>query len=259
MADESYKAIKNDFIAALRIIYGEGLSDAFAHLSLRSNDGNAMMFMPRKSPALVTSDELFFVDFDKPVPQSSLHQAIYKERGDVKAVFHFHSPAVILLSVVGQTIRPMHNYSAIFYEGVPLYTGTGQVESPARAGEMAKLLGTAKALMLRGHGAVVVGQSIREVCMLALFPGGVGATANRSHETRHTDVHGARRGREDRQAHFQTVFRRAGLGSFCCEARRLILLLSSGQFPIRCFFLGVSFDTCLKSELSVDLFGRRYL
>ena len=45
----------------------------------------------------------------------------------------------------------------------------GQVESPARAGEMAKLLGDAKALMLRGHGAVVVGQSIREVCMLALF------------------------------------------------------------------------------------------
>jgi ribulose-5-phosphate 4-epimerase/fuculose-1-phosphate aldolase len=76
---------------------------------------------------------------------------------------------VILLSVIGETIRPMHNYSAIFYQGVPLYTGTGQVESPARAGEIVKLLGEARALMLRGHGAVVVGQSIREVCMLALF------------------------------------------------------------------------------------------
>jgi ribulose-5-phosphate 4-epimerase/fuculose-1-phosphate aldolase len=169
MIDETYNAVKSDFIMALRIIYREGLSDAFAHLSLRSNEGNEMMFMPRKSPALVQSEELFFVDFEKPVPQSSLHQAIYKARADVKAVFHFHSPAVILLSVVGQTIRPMHNYSAIFYEGVPLYNGTGQVESPARAGEMAKLLGSAKALMLRGHGAVVVGQSIREVCMLALF------------------------------------------------------------------------------------------
>lgn len=167
--DESYGATINDFITALRIIYREGLSDAFAHLSARSNDGTEMMFMPRKSPALVRSDELFFVDFEKPVPQSSLHQAIYKARADVKAVFHFHSPAVILLSVLGQTIRPMHNYSAIFYEGVPLYTGTGQVESPTRAGEMARLLGDAKALMLRGHGAVVVGKSIREVCILALF------------------------------------------------------------------------------------------
>ena len=158
-----------DFITALRIIYREGLSDAFAHLSARSHDRSEMLFMPRKSPALVQSDELFFVDFETPVAQSSLHQAIYKVRADVQAVFHFHSPAVILLTVLGQTIRPMHNYSAIFYEGVPLYMGTGQVESPARAAELAGLLGDAKALMLRGHGAVVVGNSIREVCMLALF------------------------------------------------------------------------------------------
>jgi ribulose-5-phosphate 4-epimerase/fuculose-1-phosphate aldolase len=169
MEAESYTAAKNDFITALRIISHEGLSDAFAHLSARADVGDEMLFMPRKSPALVQSDELFFVDFEKLVPQSSLHQAIYKTRRDVQAVLHFHSPAVILLSVIGQSVRPMHNYSAIFYEGVPLYTGTGQVESPLRAGEMAKLLGGSKALMLRGHGAVVVGQSIREVCMLALF------------------------------------------------------------------------------------------
>ena len=169
MTEESIAAVKSDFITALRIISHEGLSDAFAHLSARTDGGDAMLFMPRKSPALVNSNELFVVDFEKPVPQSSIHQAIYKTRGDVKAVFHFHSPAVILLSVIGQTIRPMHNYSAIFYEGVPLYTGTGQVESPARAGEMAKLLGDAKAAILRGHGAVVVGHSIREVCMLAVY------------------------------------------------------------------------------------------
>ena len=123
---------------------------------------------------------MVFVDFHKPVPQSSLHQAIYKARADVKAVFHFHSPAVILLSVVGQTIRPMHNYSAIFYEGVPLYTGrAGRIAGTE--GEMAKLMGDAKALMLRRHGAVVVGQSIREVCMLALFfrRGGAGCQAKR--------------------------------------------------------------------------------
>ena len=47
MIDESYSAVKSHFITALRIIYGEGLSDAFAHLSLCSNDGNEMIFMPR--------------------------------------------------------------------------------------------------------------------------------------------------------------------------------------------------------------------
>ena len=109
MDQDSLQAIKKDFITALRISYREGLSDAFARLSMRSDDGNEMLFMPRKSPALVQNDELFFVDFDQPVPQSSLHQAIFKARSDVKAVFHFHSPAVVLLSVLGKTIQPLHN------------------------------------------------------------------------------------------------------------------------------------------------------
>jgi ribulose-5-phosphate 4-epimerase/fuculose-1-phosphate aldolase len=161
--------LKADFITALRIISHEGLSDAFAHLSARVDDGKKMLFMPRKSPALVKAKELFVVDFEKGVPQSAIHQAVYKARDDAGAVFHFHSPAVILLSVVGQTVQPMHNYSAIFYEGVPVFPGTGQVESPERAGEIAQILGPAKAVILRGHGAVVVGQSIREVCILALY------------------------------------------------------------------------------------------
>ena len=161
--------LKNDFVTALRIIQREGLSDAFAHLSARVDGGEKMLFMPRKSPALVKARELFVVDFEKMVPQSSVHQAVYKIRDDVASVIHFHSPAVILLSVVGETIRPMHNYSAIFYEGVPVFEGTGQVESPERAGEIAQILGPAKAIILRGHGAVVVGHSIKEACILALY------------------------------------------------------------------------------------------
>src|SRR5437870_3178013 len=162
-------SLKKDFIAALRIIFHEGLSDAFAHLSARVDGGKKMLFMPRKSPALVKASELFVVEFDKPVAQSAVHQAVYKVRDDVEAVIHFHSPAVILLSVIGQTVKPLHNYSAIFYEGVPVFEGTGQVESPERAAEIAQILGPAKAVILRGHGAVVIGQSIREACILALY------------------------------------------------------------------------------------------
>ncbi len=162
-------SLKKDFITALRIVSHEGLSDAFAHVSARVDGGANMLFMPRKSPALVQTKELFVVDFEKIVPQSTIHQAVYKLRDDVGSVFHFHSPAVILLSVVGQTIKPMHNYSAIFFEGVPVFEGTGQVESPARAGEIAQILGPAKAVILRGHGAVVVGRDLREACILALY------------------------------------------------------------------------------------------
>jgi HCOMODA/2-hydroxy-3-carboxy-muconic semialdehyde decarboxylase len=168
MKNNSVAALKKDFVTALRIISREGLSDAFAHLSARV-DGDKMLFMPRKSPALVKSKELFVVDFHKQVPQSAVHQAAYRLRADVGAVIHFHSPHVILLTVVGETVRPMHNYSAIFYEGVPVFEGTGQVETPERAAEIARLLGPSKAILLRGHGAVVVGKTIPEVCILALY------------------------------------------------------------------------------------------
>src|SRR5262245_174756 len=117
MKQNDLKGLKKDFVTALRIISHEGLSDAFAHLSARVDGGKKMLFMPRKSPAMVKAKELFIVDFDKAVSQSAVHQAVYKVREDVGSVIHFHSLAVILLSVVGQTVKPMHNYSAIFFEG----------------------------------------------------------------------------------------------------------------------------------------------
>jgi hypothetical protein len=99
---------------------------------------------------------------------------------------------------------------------------------------MTRLLGNAKALMLRGHGAVVVGQSIREVCMLALF---LEESARLQTEAmkRYANVHGARGSREDRQAHFQACVHRAGLGSLCRETRQLIfpgLLVFSQDFGL---------------------------
>ena len=169
MKPAELQQLKKDFVAALRIINLRGLSDAFAHLSARLDGGEKMLFMPRRSPALVQAKELFIVGFDKEVPQSSVHQAIYKVRPDARAIMHFHSPQAILLSVTGRTVRPMHNYSAIFFEGVPLFDKPGQTETPHKAAEIARALGPCKAILLRGHGAVVVASNIPEVCMLSLY------------------------------------------------------------------------------------------
>jgi HCOMODA/2-hydroxy-3-carboxy-muconic semialdehyde decarboxylase len=167
MKKKDLAKLKREYITALRIISDQGLSDAFAHVSARVDENN-MLFMPRKSPALVKTKELFVVDFTRQVPQSSVHQAIYGARDDVRAIMHFHSFYVILLTVVGETVRPLHNYSVVFHGGVPVFQGPGQVETPERAAEIAELLGSGNAVLLRGHGAVVVGSSIPDVCMLSL-------------------------------------------------------------------------------------------
>ena len=91
---------------------------------------------------------------------------------------------------------------------------------------MARLLGDAKALMLRGHGAVVVGQSIREVCMLALF----------LEESARLQTDAMRLGtplfmeRDEAEKIAKRTFKpssvRTGLGPFCGQMRRLILSLA---------------------------------
>lgn len=48
MIDESYNAVKSDFITAPRIIYREGLSDALAHLTLRSFESHHTQKSKRK-------------------------------------------------------------------------------------------------------------------------------------------------------------------------------------------------------------------
>ena len=50
-----------------------------------------------------------------------------------------------------------------------MFEGTGQVESPEQASEIAQILGRSKTIILRGHRAVVTGRSIPEVCVLALY------------------------------------------------------------------------------------------
>ena len=125
MNDESFIPVKSDFITALRIIYHEGLSDAFAHFSARSIDGNEMMFMPRKSPALVTTRRVVFVDFDKPC-RSLLAP------GDLQGATRCQSDLPFSFAGGGAAERRRSNHSADaqlqrdLSPRRPLYTGTGR-------------------------------------------------------------------------------------------------------------------------------------
>ena len=160
---------KQDLLTAARILVSQGLADAFAHLSVRLAEESRILFMPSKSPALLKEEDLFMLGLEEKASQSSIHTAIYRQRRDVGAVIHTHSPKVITLSVLGRTVEPIHNYSAVFYEGVPLYERVGQVENRERAEEIVRALGQGKAMVLKGHGAVVVGHTLQEACLLAIF------------------------------------------------------------------------------------------
>src|SRR5262249_10161766 len=88
----------------------------------------------------------------------------FGKRPETGAVIHCHPPVAVSLIATGKKIVPIHQHSIKFGKGVPvspwLY-GT-YYEDGERA---TKAMGKHFALMMRGHGANVVGDTIQEACL----------------------------------------------------------------------------------------------
>src|SRR5438105_11875484 len=69
-----------------------------------------------------------------------IHARIYAARPDVGAVAHVHSPGCVVLSQLGQTVRPLHNSAAVLGE-VPVYETIGLIRSRQLGNEVAQVLG----------------------------------------------------------------------------------------------------------------------
>lgn len=89
-----------------------------------------------------------------------IHTAIYQHRPDVNAVAHLHSPAVIALSVTGKKFIPVIYRSYMFGAGVPFYDDSRTVSSLNDGNVLAETLGQRRAVIMRGHGSVVVADTL---------------------------------------------------------------------------------------------------
>jgi HCOMODA/2-hydroxy-3-carboxy-muconic semialdehyde decarboxylase len=105
-----------------------------------------------------------------------IHAAIYRARPDVKAIVHSHSPAVIPFGVTGTILRPVYHMSAFLGAGAPVFeirNGAGMTNmliTDNKLGDaLAKSLGDATVVLMRGHGSVAVGDSILQVVHRAIY------------------------------------------------------------------------------------------
>jgi ribulose-5-phosphate 4-epimerase/fuculose-1-phosphate aldolase len=181
-------ALVEDLVAANRILYNEGVVDGFGHVSVR-HDKSAERFLLARSmaPGLVTAADILEHNRDgepidpqgrTPYLERLIHSEIYRVRPEVQAIVHSHSPAVIPFGVMaGASLRPIYHMSSFLGSGVPVFEireaggpATDMLIRTARLGAaFAKSLGQAAVGLLRGHGNVVVGGSIREVVFRAVY------------------------------------------------------------------------------------------
>jgi HCOMODA/2-hydroxy-3-carboxy-muconic semialdehyde decarboxylase len=177
-----------DLVTAYKILVNEDVLDSFGHISIRSQADPTRFMMPRAMPpSLVEAADILELSVATSQPTDArgrrtngeryLHGEIYKARPDVMAIVHSHSPAVIPLTIAEIPMKPVIVQAGFLPLEVPNFEirqmrgdGRGmQITDAARGAALAECLGQGAVALLRGHGNVVVGSSVRQVTVFAVY------------------------------------------------------------------------------------------
>jgi ribulose-5-phosphate 4-epimerase/fuculose-1-phosphate aldolase len=109
----------------------------------------------------------------KPPNEACIHGEIYKARPEVACVVHAHPPAVVLCSMAGIALRPIFggydpNSMRLSLKGIPVYPSTLTLNTKDQVHAMQKVMGASDVCVLRGHGLIVVGNSVEQATITAI-------------------------------------------------------------------------------------------
>ena len=176
----------HDLFAANRILVGEGVIDGFGHASVRSPIQPAHYFMTR-SNAGGPAEESGLVELDedsnlvrpadaRPSIERFIHGEIYRARPDVMSVVHTHAPALIPFGVTDTSLRPPYHMCGFLEAGAPVFDIRKDhgmtnmlITRPHLGRALAASLGDCAVVLMRGHGATVVGTSLKEAVFRAVY------------------------------------------------------------------------------------------
>ena len=152
------------------------LFDMHGHISVRDGDtvyindrgSSRISTRPDQIAAVRLSDGRSIGDSEPP-SETTLHLAIYRARRDAGSVAHFHPRAATAFAVAGRPLIVASNAGAWFGGTVPVYDDPELVRTDALGAALAQSLGASRAALLRGHGAVVLGEDIPECVTAVLF------------------------------------------------------------------------------------------
>jgi ribulose-5-phosphate 4-epimerase/fuculose-1-phosphate aldolase len=175
--ESPHPTLLDDLVSANRILAYHGIVDGFGHVSVRHDRNPGRYLLSRSlAPDLVTAGDVMEFDLDSVAidgkgragySERFIHGEVYRARPDVNAVVHCHAAALIPFGVSTVALRPVSHMAAFLPERVPVFDireGSGVtdmlVSDGVKARNLARALGSAPAVLMRGHGAVVVGSSL---------------------------------------------------------------------------------------------------
>lgn len=164
--------IRDELILAARALASEGLVTGFGHVSARVAS-DRFIVTPGKPPgALERADELVEVSLEsEEMPPGTpgevwIHWSVYRRHPDVTSVCRAQPEFAGMMAIASVPIRPVYGHSAFLEGEVPVYDRVELIRSEALGETLVDTLGEAKAILMRGTGAVTVGGSVGEAVAL---------------------------------------------------------------------------------------------
>ena len=179
-------AARYELALANRIIAHEGVLDGFGHVSMRhpTNPGRYLLARSR-SPQLIEPADIYEFTLDsQPVAAAGvtlygervIHGCIYDARPDVHAVCHHHSPSVLPFCITGTDLVPVFHMGAVLGTAAPFWDQRDEfgdtnmlVLKPEQGQSLAKALGAHWIVLMRRHGATVVGSTLQELVFRTIY------------------------------------------------------------------------------------------
>jgi len=178
--------VRRELAHAYRIVANEGILDAFGHISVRNPNNPQRYFLSRsRAPGLVEASDILEYDLDsnpivppttRPYSERVIHGEIFKARPDVNAVCHHHAPSILPFAISGVPLQPVFHLGAAMGPYAPFWDSRDEfgdtnllVVKPEEGASLARALGPHAIVLMRRHGATVVGGDLRELVFRIIY------------------------------------------------------------------------------------------
>ena len=168
--------LRQQLVDAIRMLARADIVDHSGHGSVRRDGESLYINSAASARGALTTDDIVTIDFDGTLVEGSarppfefhIHSEIYRVRPDVQAVVHTHPRWSTFLTMVGATYKVVYAQGALLGD-IPLLDSPLSVNSRPMGESVAATLGDGPAVLLKSHGAVVVGSDIVECFALAAY------------------------------------------------------------------------------------------
>ncbi len=175
-ADDSHvpEQIQVQLRMAARALGKAGLAHEYGHCSVRLDDKRLLVCAPQPMKTIAPGEIGSVAPIEGPLPKGVLgevriHQQIYALRPAIKAICRIMPPNLMALSTQHLTPSCRHGLSAYFANDIPLWDDPSLLRNDTDAGRLAIAMGERPAIVMRGNGAVVVGESLEQAVTYSWF------------------------------------------------------------------------------------------